>query len=660
MDKQSVGLQRQSGERGVCGQCCYKTSALYEAINQLPGRDYCSVFQIVTSVPRILQSAEALQDEGQALQYELHSLEHKLTSVEQQTGNSIESLQRIDRLKSTLENAASALREADKWAMLAAALEHVLETGVPTQKEQLAELTQQLHANTACLEVLSDAPDYESKRLQLETLYNRLEAAVTPPLIEALTDNDVDRTSTYLALFVGMGRGLSVCRCWRRAAASRLASKWSALESHSVGALTRMLIGEANNQVDWLTNVLKSDSPIAELLRLYTDLLLSLEPTPTLVVSANLKLCSTPEEGIVMLTDLKTDIDGFISCIRGVMDAPRSNREKLLPATVRELGRAAYAPLRELLPRYTELQSRLLIEHLNDPQLQQTDDIVEHSRSILSLASRSEGWLEIAYSRAEKIAGRCVYPFYVPALENFVQCLSNTISAHYRRIEALFRSTVAAGQSTGVLSPMFPAALILESATAVLLDAIANRLNIEPKREPAHPLLDLATLVLEPDSRRQLAKLQCQPPTFPELRRVKNQLKTLARAVLRNPIDVILDEVPQLPVWSNNDALSTDLPDFAISPQEYITKIGQYLMTLPHHLEMHLSEKQAPLQFLTEVCTHTCDMYAEKLLNIRNMDALGTKRCLTDIVYLCSVAEDLGSSAPPALRRLEQSLRVAA
>lgn len=38
--------------------------------------------------------------------------------------------------------------------------------------------------------MLSDAPDYENKKLQLETLYNRLEAAVSPPLIEALTQMD--------------------------------------------------------------------------------------------------------------------------------------------------------------------------------------------------------------------------------------------------------------------------------------------------------------------------------------------------------------------------------------------------------------------------------------------------------------------------------------
>ncbi|CAH0599564.1 unnamed protein product [Chrysodeixis includens] len=609
--------------------------------------------QIVTSIPRIIQDASSLQLEGALLQQKLLSLEQKVQSVEEQTGHSIESLQKIDTLKSRLENAASALREADKWAVLASSLEDVLETGVPTQPEKLTELADQVTAMTASLEVLSDAPDYENKRLHLETLYNRLEAAISPPLIEALTQMDAERTTRYVTIFSGMNRFVSLCRCWRRAAAQRLAGEWPRLAAHTLAATTAMLAADAARQVDWLTNVLKTDTPLAELLRLYTDLLLSLDPSPTKVVSANLKLCSTPEEGIQLLITLRADIDDFITCIQGIIDAPRPNKETLPQATLREFGRAAYAPLRELLPKYTELQSQLLLEHLNDPQLQQ-EDLLEHSRAILTVSERCEAWLDKAYSRAKKIAGEALYPFYMPAVENFVSTLASLISAHARRIETTFLSSAASGQGTGVLSSSFPASLMLQTAASHVLDTLARQEVEEPK--DLDPLHDLPYLLLEGSDRPRA------PPAAPSaaaLRRSKDQLRNLARAILRNPIHVQLEKIPQLSVWNNNDALSTDLPDFALSPQEYITEIGQYLMTLPQHLEMHLSEKQAPLQYLSEVCTHTCEVYAEKILNIRNMDALGTKRCLNDIVYLSSVVEDLGSSITPALRSLEKSLRAA-
>ncbi|XP_052745752.1 conserved oligomeric Golgi complex subunit 7 isoform X2 [Bicyclus anynana] len=674
--------------------------------------------QIVSSVPRILQDASGLQLEGAMLQQKLVTLEQQVQGVEEQTGHSIQSLQRIDQLKSSLENAASALREADKWVALATSLEEVLESGVPTQKDKLAELAEQVTAMTASLEVLSDSPDYEVKRVQLETLYNRLEAAITPPFVDALTQMDAERTRAYVRVFVGMSRSASACRCWRRAAGARLALGWR----HEL----RPLADSAPQQVEWLTSVLRSETPLAELLQLYTDLLQTLEPSPTKIATATFKLCQSPDEGLAVLMDIRTDIDEFINCIRNVIDAPRPNKgniplptraasggapllrdidraacknqlmtkgpvclavlmdirtdidefincirnvidaprpnkEELRPAALRALGRAAYAPLRELMPKYTDIQTTLFLARLvGDNQILKQDDLLEYSRTMLLVAERSEGLLHAAYNRGRNIAGPAVYPFYSPAVEAFASGFLNLITSHMRHIESSFLSSVNAGERAGVLSDTFPASLVLESAVAQFLSVLAERQRVEEAdgvSKPQHPLLDLSAFLLESDARDTA---RAPPPSVAGLRRAKDALRNLARSILRNPIDKQLDKIPQLSVWYNNDALSTDLPDFALSPQEYITEIGQYLMTLPQHLEMHLSEKQAPWQFLSELCTHTCEMYAQKILNIRNMDALGTKRCLTDMMYLSSVVDDLGGSVTPALKTLEHSLRASA
>ncbi|VVD03528.1 unnamed protein product, partial [Leptidea sinapis] len=59
--------------------------------------------QIMSSMPRVVQEMHRLQVQGGALQHQLENLERHVLSVEQQTGHSIESLQRIDVLKSRLE-----------------------------------------------------------------------------------------------------------------------------------------------------------------------------------------------------------------------------------------------------------------------------------------------------------------------------------------------------------------------------------------------------------------------------------------------------------------------------------------------------------------------------------------------------------------------------
>lgn len=58
---------------------------------------------MVTSIPHVLQDALALQMEGALLHEKVLALEQKVQEVEEETGHSIESLQRIDQLKSRLE-----------------------------------------------------------------------------------------------------------------------------------------------------------------------------------------------------------------------------------------------------------------------------------------------------------------------------------------------------------------------------------------------------------------------------------------------------------------------------------------------------------------------------------------------------------------------------
>ncbi|CAG9574038.1 unnamed protein product [Danaus chrysippus] len=75
-------------------------------------------------------------------------------------------------------------------------------------------------------QALSDSPEYESKRLQLTTLYNRLEAAISPPFMEALTMMDAGNCaapptihsdpSSPLSLYISVSLSLSLRQIARR------------------------------------------------------------------------------------------------------------------------------------------------------------------------------------------------------------------------------------------------------------------------------------------------------------------------------------------------------------------------------------------------------------------------------------------------------------
>lgn len=99
--------------------------------------------------------------------------------------------------------------------------------------------------------------------------------------------------------------------------------------------------------------------------------------------------------------------------------------------------------------------------------------------------------------------------------------------------------------------------------------------------------------------------------------------------------------------------MSSDLPDYSFAPQEYITQVGQYLMTLPQHLEPFLLRdnpsltkalKAADSQYSQESCEsgftnillgivakEICQMFQDQTWGIYELNPGACKQLATDI-----------------------------
>lgn len=93
---------------------------------------------------------------------------------------------------------------------------------------------------------------------------------------------------------------------------------------------------------------------------------------------------------------------------------------------------------------------------------------------------------------------------------------------------------------------------------------------------------------------------------FPLMKIVRNtceEIQGSTFSILFHPIQeqlVTVNSVEMLDsVWmsssAGSDSREPDMPDFSFSPQEYITQIGQYLMTLPQHLEPYMTHDNPAL-----------------------------------------------------------------
>merc|ERR1712029_341256 len=139
-----------------------------------------------------------------------------------------------------------------------------------------------------------------------------------------------------------------------------------------------------------------------------------------------------------------------------------------------------------------------------------------------------------------------------------------------------------------------------------------------------------------------------------------------------HPISSQLELVPGLDLWGAQTAgegtmESATLPDFSFSPGEYITCIGEYLMTLPQHLEPYMSQDnaalcrafresafpgssaleagaaQSPADFLLGcISASTCTSYISYISSIPSLTSTSARQLAVDISYLGEILEDLG------------------
>lgn len=133
-----------------------------------------------------------------------------------------------------------------------------------------------------------------------------------------------------------------------------------------------------------------------------------------------------------------------------------------------------------------------------------------------------------------------------------------------------------------------------------------------------------------------------------------------------------------------SDVGVNDLPDYSFVPQEFITIIGQYFLTLPQHLEPLLLTPNVQLKSALELCDERygraqgaaneacadvllallvdecCAMYSEQITQICQLSNQAAKQLACDIEYLSSVVEELGLSLNGNLQQTVKLLRAPA
>lgn len=81
--------------------------------------------QVLASLPKIMRDSKLLQQEALVLKEKMGQVKQEIVQIEQDTRKSIDSIEKLDKLKNKLEVAKQGLHESDNWTVLGTVLSFI-------------------------------------------------------------------------------------------------------------------------------------------------------------------------------------------------------------------------------------------------------------------------------------------------------------------------------------------------------------------------------------------------------------------------------------------------------------------------------------------------------------------------------------------------------
>lgn len=645
--------------------------------------------QVLQSLPRIMRDTDVLQQEALMLREKMKTVREEMSKVQNDTGESLANLEHIDQLKSRLQKAKQALHEADNWSLLAADLEEVFESGdIESMSSRLTKMQQSLGA-------LTSVPDYEDRRLQLEGLKNRLEAIASPRLVQAFTSGSIDQSRMHVRVFMDMDRLSQLLKYYHKCQKGILLQQWHALVDaeqdegliHLLKSCYEMFLSAWNERVKWCSQVFTSVPSAAILVDLYADTLSSLEPSLNSVIDAVLK---EEKEPLPLLLELSQCTQQFVSNLQAAIESSYQGKCIVSEEKLLSLARALYQPWIPYVKQYSKLESENLKKQIS-PNLASQEDLSETVQSLGLSVSSAVGTVLDAHKRCLQFSQGCAFIGLLKAIKSYFSTYLDQFQIALKRLDKqigsaedwnMFQMCLTLLQSVGQLLSE------VHHLDKELLQSLINTMKTSPENKTT-AFTNFKLLLLDDGGQKEFALL-CKSyqegsdefilkSVVTAIEKLCGEVHSTTFAVILAPIKVQLNLVQSAPAWcaseNKSPALTLDLPDYSFAPQEYITQIGQYLMTLPQHLEPFLMRDNPALTLalsiavsdgvgasadllLAGVACTTCLIYCDCILGISQLSTSACKQLATDIDYLGNVLEDLGLSLSDQLSQLSTLLRI--
>ena len=431
---------------------------------------------------------------------------------------------------------------------------------------------------------------------------------------------------------------------------------------------------------------------------------------------------------LIFLTTLKKLFNLHAQDIDKLILPPDENSSSnaRLNARLREFARLLYQCFKPSISKYVDMEKSVLAMEIKLSGIQPSKDIVDELRNVSGSVPKLLEILKIAAKRCLELTEGCTYPLLVQSVfPHVVDLYSERYRTLMKRLDkrkSASHSWIILGQSLTLNQACGELLLRLEELDVTLAMEFLNHTKTflssseSPDRKTGqqqekgidqHDLFLLnnqssGTGGITSEKLRSFHKglIQEQEPTSPNRIHSENKvtpirasvtklcedLQATTFSILFHPLAVELSVIANQELtpnmvetvwkdaWAGSDSRQIDMPDFSFAPQEYITHVGQYLMTLPQHLEPYMTndnpgltralqervfphcsgvatvtaitdnstnqeesgsvdfQQNTPADFLLAcIAQATCQCYLETILRIPEVSSNSTKQLYTDI-----------------------------
>ncbi|XP_014907458.1 conserved oligomeric Golgi complex subunit 7 [Poecilia latipinna] len=681
--------------------------------------------QALQNMPRVLRDVEALKQEASFLKEQMVLVKEDIKKFEQDTVQSMQVLVEIDQVKSRMQLAAEALQEADKWSTLSADIEETFKT------QDLEVISSKLTSMQNSLAMLVDTPDYSEKCVHLEALKNRLEAMASPQIVATFNSMSLGQAKVFVKVFTEIDRMPQLLAYYYKCHKGQLVSIWQDLSQSELSLNQQLsefydtLLSTWHAQVQWSSQVFKNPYEVVTVLLIQT--LGSMVPSIPVCLSSAMERAAQ-EQRLDCLLELHQTTSTFGHSLEAAM-LPHLGENNLLK--VNELVCSLYDPYKSYQLQYGELEEAFLLIQISAVPLEHgevIDCVEELSHSVGKLFGLASGAVERCVRLTDGLAVcgllralKALFTKYVSDFSTTLQSIRKKCrleetpsSSAFQEDWTSFQNSVRIIATCGELLRQCGAfeqqlsnkilgtagKYLSESYSPRSLAGIQEASSTDRKNATKNPWQEYNYLqrgnVAEYNNLMEIlfslkekgtgnSSLLAEPRSA--LTRLNQQANQLAFDSVFLQIKhqlCLVSKMESQDASAIGESYTEDLPTFSLSPQEYITNIGQYLMSLPLHLEPFVTQEDPALEmalhagklpfppeqgddlpeldntadyWLGSIARATMQTYCDAILLIPRLSPHSTKQLATDIEYLSNVMDALGLQPSRTLQHIVTLLR---